>query len=349
MSDRKITDFFNNLYYYYQLNPQPPETIPTGEVIPRNTHKLAGVNDISNPTIIRPDGFWYRNVFPPPPANPNDNIWVNGFASKTNIEISHSCVYDGSVGVWYYYAPGSGIYVSLGNSLISRNKLDALRKLGFNNQEIANSLSTHGTGYWPASYNGELPSKTQTFESVVTKYMNQHGVDKTTAENAIIDSAIEGTNYEFGRINDTGWQVDQDLYNNAINTGYDTVQFTTQANMNNGWDFEIMDVRCHEENTLESRMASLKQYYSIRNPFNLAQFEKIEWKWPFYNLYSCSDKYYTMSDIAKYYNGYNGKFQFPTPGVIPAVSVPGYPKNECNNSTSTGASTVKQTGVSTSN
>jgi len=321
LSDLEINDFFNQLLFYYKLNPQPPATIPLGKYIPRNIKKLPKVGDLYSPAIINPDGFSCRNIYPD--DVPLNNAFVNGFASNTDVEIWHTNVYNGSLGVYYYLTPGSGIYVNLGKTLVARNKLDALRKLGFSNTNIAKSLYAAKTAYWPAYYEGELPPEgTQTyFKYLVTDYMKQHNCNQTEAENTIIDAAINESNYSYGRVNDTGWQVDVDNFTVGKKLGYDTIQLTTQANMNNGWAFEIIDLRVLDNTPLDKNMAHLSQYYSIRNPFDLSTSKPLLNQWPYYNLY-CED---TMSAIAQHYQLYRSRFGFPGPGEFSPTPVPGSP------------------------
>ena len=152
-SDAELQMFFDNLDFYYKLNPQPQAVIPEGKYVPRNIHDMPKVGDLYSPAIINPDGFWCRNVYPP--DKPLNNSVVNGFSSHSNVEIWHSNVYNGANGIYYYLMSGSGIYVNLGNTLVARNKLHALRKLGCNNAQIAQTMQ-RPTGYWPDYYKGEI-------------------------------------------------------------------------------------------------------------------------------------------------------------------------------------------------
>lgn len=320
-SDKDIDAFFNNLCFYYKLNPQSEAVTPVGNYVAMNIKEMPDVGNLYSPSIINPDGFVCRNAYPP--DDPLNNNVVKGFASNSDVEICHSNVYNGQLGVYYYLTPGSGVYVNLGNTLVANNKLDALRKLGFSNAQIANSLNTPGTAYWPAYYGGDLPPgyEKKYFIDLVRQYMAQYSCRQEYAENALINAAIDETDYLYGRVNDTGWQVDVDNFNLGRAQGYDTIQLTSQANMNNGWAFEIIDLRIVEGASLDVTMSTLSKYYSIRNPFNLALSQGMKNQWPYYNLYSEG----TMSAIAKFYPSYQGRFPFAGPGYLTPSAIPGYP------------------------
>lgn len=321
-SDAEIQRFFDNLNFYYKLNPQSEAVLPTGKYIPRNTELMPEPGDLYSPAIINPEGFWCRNVYPS--KNPLNNKVVNGFPSHSDIEIFHSNVYNGSVGIYYYLAQGSGIYVNVGNTLVVRNKLHALRLLGLSNSQIAAALNDPGTNYWPAYYEGVLPPNTSQacFYELVKQYMEKNNCSKEIAESDLIDSAINETNYEHGRVNDTGWQVDDENFKLGQQQGYDTIQLTSQANMNNGWAFEIIDLRVKSNTLLDETMSHLSGFCTIRNPLEMSQSMAIRNTWPYYNLYSEG----TMSDIAKCYSTYSNRFVFPGPGQISYDRVPGYPQ-----------------------
>ncbi|WP_404340285.1 hypothetical protein [Pseudoalteromonas mariniglutinosa] len=321
MSDAAVSTFFNGLGFYFQLDPQPADVIPLGDTSPRNQSELPQLGDLYWPSVINPQGFWCRNPYDP--TNPFNNEFVDGFASHSKVEVCHANVYDGSLGVYYYLARGSGIAVDLGKTLVARNKLDALRKLGYSNSEIARALNTGGTAYWPYYTGGQLPptNAKKFFRSLVANYLDQYGGTTEEAENKIIDEAIDETNYLYGRLNDTGWQVDEDNFNLAKSAGFDTVQLTTQANMNNGWAFEIIDLRVVPGGNLQTTMMNLNQYYRAVNPFNPEIYQSVKNTWPYYNLYSAG----TLSEIAKDYPSYQQRFPFPGPGKISPSVIPGYP------------------------
>ncbi|BFM22479.1 hypothetical protein [Gilvimarinus japonicus] len=321
MSDAAVSEFFNSLGFYFQLGPQPTDVIPPGKISPRNQAELPQLGELYWPSVINPQGFWCRNPYDP--TNPLNNKFVNGFASGSRVEVCHSNVYDGNLGIYYYLAPGSGVAVDLGKTLVARNKLDALRKLGYNNAQIATALNTPDTAYWPYYTGGQLPppGSQKLFRDLVSDYVAQHGVTTETAQSVIVDAAIDETNYLYGRVNDTGWQVDEDNFNLANKAGYDTVQLTTQANMNNGWAFEIIDLRVVPGGNLQNTMTHLNQYYATVNPFNNDSYKPVSKTWPYYNLYAQG----TLSEIARDYPSYQGRFPFSGPGHINPSAIPGYP------------------------
>ncbi|MDO6747819.1 hypothetical protein [Gilvimarinus sp. 1_MG-2023] len=323
ISDASVNEFFNSLSFYFQLSPQPIDVIPPGKISPRNQVELPQIGELYWPSVINPQGFWCRNPYDP--TNPLNNKFVKGFASGSRVEVCHSNVYNGSAGIYYYLAPGSGIAVDLGKTLVARNKLDVMRKLGCSNDQIATALNTPATAYWPYYTGGQLPppGSQKLFRDLVSKYVDQYGVTTETAQNAIIDAAIDETNYFYGRVNDTGWQVDEDNFNLAKSAGYDTVQMTTQANMNNGWAFEIIDLRVSPDNNLKTTMTSLTQYHTMVNPFKPSLHQPVSNTWPYYNLYAAN----TLSEIAKDYPSYQERFPFAGPGYInpTPIPIPGYP------------------------
>lgn len=322
MSDAAVSAFFNSLGFYFQLDSQPADVIPPGKVSPRNQQELPKLGELYWPSVINPQGFWCRNPYDP--ASPLNNKFVKGFPSGSRVEVCHSNVYDGSLGIYYYLAQGSGVAVDLGKTLVARNKLDALRKLGYSNTQIAAALNTGSTAYWPYYTGGQLPPQgsQEYFRDLVSDYVNKYGGTTEAAQNTIINAAIDETNYLFGRVNDTGWQVDAENFNLAKSAGYDTVQLTTQANMNNGWAFEIIDLRVDPDGHLQKTMTSLTQYYSTINPFNPNSYQPVSNTWPYYNLYAQG----TLSEIAKYYPSYQGRFPFAGPGSIPPSAIPSYPR-----------------------
>lgn len=322
MNDQELINFFNGLTFYYKLDPSRYVINPPiqGDYVRRNTERMPAIGELYSPAIINPVGFVCRNVYPA--IGPLNNVNRNGYSSGSDIEICHSNVYNGTLGIYYYLAKGSGIFVNIGKTLVANNKLHALRLLGQTNEQIADLLYSRDTGYWPAYYKGELPPSSQKayFNDLVRQYMIKHACSKEQAENGVIDAAINETDYLLGRLNDTGWAIDVSNFNLGRSQGYDTIQLTTQANMNNGWAFEIIDLRV-KGFTLEDVMAGLAQYQSIRNPFNPSEAQTIKNTWPYYNLY-CEG---TMSEIAKHYPSYNGRFVFPGPGFFTPSKIPSYP------------------------
>jgi len=321
MSSPEQQAFFDSLMFYYKLDPQPESTIPEGRLVAANLAELPKLNDLYQLSIINPNGFWLRNIYPP--RNPYDNLYTGGFGDNSQVEVWHSNVYAGGSGLYYYLSKGSGVFVDLGKTLVARNKLHALQLLGMTAEEIVDSGTV--VGYWPKTTNGKLPAKTATFSTLAKLHAHFHGGSILDAQIAVVTSAIKGKSYKIDRLNATGWNVDRAIFELGQQQGYDTIQMTTQANMCNGWGFEIVDLRVNEHQTLLQNLAGIVPWITSRNPFDLTQHTPSDcMKSPFYNLF-CSG---TMSEIARNYPNYPaGLFAYPDHSArFKSSAIPLYPE-----------------------
>jgi hypothetical protein len=171
-----------------------------------------------------------------------------GDAADSWVEVLHSSfsISNATYGVWFYRSLGSGMFVNLGRTLASLNKLDALVKLGFGFTQIAEFIlrpvrgELLDDGVTPAStglgglagLNYWLSGQTRTDLS----HILPNDVD-TIAK--YLSIAAYGNDYNLNRVCTTG-VLDKLITYLLRAAGYYSVQFTVQANLYNGFTTEIM-------------------------------------------------------------------------------------------------------------
>lgn len=155
-----------------------------------------------------------------------------GIPNNGLAEVYHNGWYH-EPGLYFYVLAGSGTFLNVGKTLIARNKVDALKKLGLSDRDILRSLPI--TTFRLIAEDAE--EKKQSF------YMSLHD---------ILQHMQTGQSYKLDRLNET-MSVDFLLYERARKKGYDTVQLTNQPNGNGGWAFEIVDVRSDLADDLKTR------------------------------------------------------------------------------------------------
>ena len=189
-----------------------------------------------------------RNLYP---TDWNRHYNRSGDCSNAWVEVLHSSfsITNVTYGVWFYRAPGSGIFINLGKTLGSLNKLDCLVQLGMSFADIADFVvrpfrgqlivsatatpATTGLGgaagldYW-------LAGQTHTNLGHLT------GND-TKAIARYLEIAAYGHDYNLNRICTTG-VFDTLIVYLLRRAGFYSVQFTVQANLYNGFTTEIMVV-----------------------------------------------------------------------------------------------------------
>jgi hypothetical protein len=181
-----------------------------------------------------------------------DNYWIEGLHSSFSIQ-------NITFGVWFYRAPGSGMFVNLGHTFAALNKIDAIVKLfeklgssdGYESlaDYIQRDISSKGdvidigpdnTGlggvenldYWS---NGQIhTSLGELMKLDVHK-------NKTVANmlKGVVEEKGGMVEYELNRVANTG-VLDKLIVYLAKKNGYESVQFTVQSNLYTGWTTEIM-------------------------------------------------------------------------------------------------------------
>lgn len=221
------------------------------------------------------DGTVFRNVYPP--QSPNHSPNRKGFPANSQVEVMHYGWYH-EPSLYFYLAKGSGIFLTVGHTLIANNKIDALKKLGLSDQKI---LSIAGQYAYPYP----TPHNKNTYNVIKTNAENQH-TDFNTALHRILQAAAKNTDYDYNRIaNSTDY--DYPLYHLCRQHHYDTIQLTIQPNDNGGFAYEIMDCRTSVEAPLTKRWRQESRYLSIRNPRNLAEHRPCRYHVPWVKWLSC--------------------------------------------------------------
>ena len=225
-----------------------------------------------------------RNQYPFGQMTPN----LAGTPSNHLIEVYHNGWYQ-EPGLYFYALKGTGTFLNVGKTLIARNKVDALSKMGLSDSKILQTLSYHivESIYVP------------TYD-YIAEYADKHEMTFNQALSLLMKESREGTDYAADRFNATA-SGDYVLYLLARKKGYDTVQFTNQANTNGGWAYEIVDVRANNADSLKERWIKERKYLFIADPFNTEKNKPCELPVPF-EMVRCMNK--NSSEIRQvFFNG----------------------------------------------
>ena len=186
--------------------------------------------------------------------NWNDFYNIKGDPSYSWVEGLHSSfsIVNTTYGVWFYRAKGSGIFVNLGKTYSSINKLDAILKL-ISIDEFIDYILRENTGdiltdqldisqtglgglnnldFW---LNGGFHTNLET--ELIHTYKTKN-ISKCQIKEYILTAAY-GDDYRIGRLANTG-VLDHLIIVLARKQHYHSVQFTVQANVYTGWTTEIM-------------------------------------------------------------------------------------------------------------
>jgi hypothetical protein len=190
-----------------------------------------------------------RNLYPP-------NNWLNyenkfGFQDNTLLETLHTVddnPYYTVFGLWTYYTKGSGVWINLGKTVKSVNKIHALYLLGLDVNDIAGLIMS-----------SSFMINNSPLELTVSDLVKRIYPSIKDLKNSCIalvreileftenggNKVLEGDELErmylIDRVNNS---ADWDGYITMLarSKGYQTVQFTVQANGNGGWAHEIVYV-----------------------------------------------------------------------------------------------------------
>lgn len=241
-----------------------------------STQPPPSMTDIWKPTLW-PKYTAAINYFPPrdwesyrSSLGSPDNSWI---------EVVHSAFVPEKTtyGVWFYKTVGSGIFVNLGKTLRGKNKLDVLIQLGWTIQDIANFITRPN--------NGEIlkdPSITLTTvglggpSNVVFWLAGQYritikelmDIKKLSLVEILTAAANPGSDYDINRINTSG-TLDGPAFYMARQQGYNSVQYTVQPNVYNGFTTEIMIVGDTANPTFTSISDMTTSSYRVLDPNNL--------------------------------------------------------------------------------
>jgi hypothetical protein len=205
-----------------------------------------------------------RNQYPLAQNTPT----LKGASSNQLVEVYHNGWYQ-EPGLYFYVLKGTGVFLNVGKTLIARNKVDALHKMGLSDVERLRILTYYldGSTYVP------------TYDAIA-QYADTHDLHFDQALILMMKQAREGTNYLADRFNATA-SCDFALYLLAREKGYDTVQLTNQGNINGGWGYEIVDVRANISDSLEKRWIKERQYLFLADPFDTKKRERCQLEVPF--------------------------------------------------------------------
>ena len=171
-----------------------------------------------------------------------------GDAADSWVEVLHSSfsISNATYGVWFYRSLGSGMFVNMGRTLASLNKLDALVKLGFGFTQIAEFILRPVRG--ELLDDGVTPGSTG-LGGVSGLYYWLSGQTRTDLSHILTNDvdmiakylsiAAYGNDYNLNRVCTTG-VLDKLITYLLRAAGYYSVQFTVQANLYNGFTTEIM-------------------------------------------------------------------------------------------------------------
>jgi hypothetical protein len=231
---------WTKLNFFYSCAPKKIVLSYFGQIKPGNP-SLALLREPWTPVWF-PDEAFAINEYDP-------NAWWmyydrHGFPSNTNIEVIHTKddnPYYSVYGYWCYVVKGSGVYVNTGRTLRAYNKIDALLKLNVNIDILVEIAKK-------AQYMINTFTEAKNMIDIAYKYFpHLYVVDLKIAEMLLEASRLKPEKcgfsihdkYNIGRINNSAvW--DLLIATVAHHQGYDSVQFSVQANGNGGWAFEIV-------------------------------------------------------------------------------------------------------------
>lgn len=225
-----------DLNFYYSCYPKNIlEYYGTEYISEKNNYKPPPKDKLWTP-IWFPSGALALNKYDP-------NKWweykpkyksLNGITNSNWVEIMHTPddnPYYPVFGYWVYQTTGSGVFMNLGNTLVVPNKITALYKLGFSLNEIVQIIKD-------TKYMINIQDKYSSVNDVSQKLYPDNDI-LVSLKNLIIDIIKGSKNYLLDRVNNSAdW--DKIIVENANLKGYDSVQFTVQANGMGGWAHEIV-------------------------------------------------------------------------------------------------------------
>jgi hypothetical protein len=205
-----------------------------------------------------------RNQYPLSQMTPT----LVGTPSNHLVEVYHNGWYQ-EPGLYFYALKGTGTFLNVGHTLIARNKVDALHQMGLSDSQILKILTYYivDSQYLP------------TFD-YIAQYADTHHISFDQALTLLMSQSRDGTNYLADRFNATA-SCDYALYELARKKGYDTVQFTNQANINGDWGYEIVDVRAENDDSLTNRWIKERKYLFVADPFNTNIIQPCQLRVPF--------------------------------------------------------------------
>jgi hypothetical protein len=216
--------------------------------------------------------------------------WLEGFNDNTYVEVTHTEPVPSivqSLGWWWNCVTGSGIFLNIGKTLKSKNKIDATFKLlsqcskdflkkWYNTDDVYEIIFgiTGYCGYreetkqqfcdfryvscyydWcDPDYFGviqtsKLPLNNFYIEAVRYQKENNISQSDTITKQGIIAAVNAATNHDDYRLSRISTKVllDEHLFFLGLNLGYDTIQMTYSTNSNGYYGFEIIDLRLPQQ------------------------------------------------------------------------------------------------------
>jgi hypothetical protein len=243
-ADKYNKKYWKKLNFFYACAPK------------KIADSYGGVIDGSKTNYAPPplNSAWFPIWFSPgtyainqyPPERWWDYVHAEGFDSGDWVEMMHGNddnPYYTVYGYWTYYTKGSGVWYNVGKTLKARNKLDALSKLGMSRDDIAALIQNTNYMTNAATDYQTIQSLADTlFDDTITKIPIERVkllVDVASTPEQYTDIFTNSQLYEADRANNSAdW--DGDIVTLAWTHGFDSVQFTTQANGNGGWAHETV-------------------------------------------------------------------------------------------------------------
>lgn len=246
--------FFNSLDFYW-YDPQSTAGFFKNVATSLDNRSTADFVCLSwmMPCIPKgPDNGVVRNRYTQGVSTPD----LSGVPSNHLLEVYHNGWYQ-EPGLYFYALKGTGTFLDVGKTLIARNKVDALHKMGLTDSQILQVLSyyTDGKGNFQLTFD------------LIADYADKNNISFNQALEILMKQSREGNGYLSDRFNATAAN-DYALYMLAREKGYDTVQFTNQANTNGDWAFEIVDLRAKLDDSLTQRWVNERKYLFIADPFH---------------------------------------------------------------------------------
>ena len=239
--------FMDNLNFYYEFIPKSYIQNQGGIIsLESSNYRPPPLNAIWYPIWFK-ESTSARNWYDP-------RAWwtykyKKGFKDNSLVEMMHTVddnpwytVY----GFWMYYTKGSGVWINIGKSLKAVNKIHSLHLLGMSVEDIAElgKNSEFRLNRYPYGHGNN-----DTEYITLTAFSRElyPGLEDKTAVVSLITDILDPPDedlrvrYMKDRVNNSA-EWDKTIAQMAKQKGYDSVQFTVQANGNGGWCHEIVYV-----------------------------------------------------------------------------------------------------------
>ena len=205
-------------------------------------------------SMYDPDAWWtYDYYIGFPDHTAVESMHKLDSNSERTGSLNWSTTHYPSQGFWTYYTRGSGVWINLGKTLQSPNKIAALHYLGMTFQEIVDTYWNTSL-YFPRGGDCEAGPRfpAESWANITQHLLSPAALNLDPEEllqlaaygNRRLATKFNLTLHDLRMLNRMTqiFSADNDIILRAKADGYDSVQFTTQPNGCRGWAHEIVMV-----------------------------------------------------------------------------------------------------------